>query len=137
MEVVKLSSQEWKAFGTEAHLICFNEHFPAEQNRIDFALLVHENNVPLAYGTCREFDAHTVYFQFGGAFPSAKNTVKSFKAYLKILEAASSHYKRATTLIENTNIPMLKFAMKAGFLITGVRNFKGSILLEHLLEWEV
>lgn len=137
MKVVKLSSDEWKMYAEDAHLICFNERMSAELNRIDFALVVHEGDVPLAYTTCREFDANTVYMQFGGAFPSVRGTLKSFQCYMKMLEALKSHYKRATTLIENNNIPMLKFAMKAGFLITGVRYFKGSVLLEHLLDWEV
>lgn len=136
MELVKLSSSEWHNFSQEAHLICFNEEMSRELNRIDFALVSHEEGLPLAYTTCREFDAETIYMQFGGAFPSAKGTMKSFQSYMKILEALKSHYKRATTLIENKNIPMLKFAMKAGFLITGLRHYKGAILLEHLLEWE-
>ena len=137
MNIAKLSAEEWEKFGTEAHLICFNEHLPAENNRIDFALLTFEEDVPLAYTTCREFDAWTVYMQFGGAFPSAKGTMKSFRSYEKIIESLKGEYKRATTLIENDNMPMLKFAMKAGFKIIGVRNYKGSILLEHLLDWEV
>lgn len=49
-------------------------------------------------------------------------------------EFCEKDYKRITTYIENKNTPMLKFAMKIGFRITGIRNYKNEILLEHLLE---
>ncbi|MNY47228.1 hypothetical protein D3C86_1824810 [compost metagenome] len=104
-------------------------------NRIDFALMTELDGVPLSYMTCREVDEETVYMAYGGSFPSAKNTALSFQSYQAFIEYLSTKYKRATTLIENTNFPMLKFAMKEGLVITGLRNFKGSILLEHSIEW--
>jgi hypothetical protein len=135
MKASYLTPQEWDQYAEKAHLICFDEVMDADINRIDFALVIHEDDVPLSYTTCREFDKNTVYMQFGGAFPSAKNTLKSFFSYKVMLDTLSEKYMRATTLIENTNLPMIKFAMKAGFKIIGVRYYKGSILLEHLLEW--
>lgn len=135
MNVVFMPADQWKQYSEQAHLICFNEHRPADMNRIDFALVADLDGIPQAYMTCREVDAETVYMQYGGAFPSAKGTVKSFRSYEAILGKLSSVYKHGTTLIENTNTPMLRFAMQAGLRVIGVRNFKQSILLEHFIEW--
>lgn len=135
MNVAFITAEQWAKHSEDAHLICFGEKRPAEMNRIDFALLVEADGVPQAYMTCREVDAETVYMQYGGAFPSAKGTIKSFRAYQALLEKLGEVYKYGSTLIENTNTPMMKFAMQAGLRVIGVRNFKESILLEHFIEW--
>ncbi len=133
MIVARLSPKEWHQYSEDAHLICFNEIRPAKMNRIDFAMTTFEDGVPQTYMTCREVDEETLYMQYGGAFPSVQGTVKSFRGYEMMLCELSHHYKRATTLIENKNRAMLKFAMKVGFEIIGVRTFDGKIYLEHLL----
>lgn len=131
MKVVKFTSEQWSKYAETAHLICFDENRPADMNRIDFALVVEEDSVPLCYTTCREVDSETVYMQYGGAFPSAKGTIKSYAGYGLIIEHLLHNYANITTLIENKNTVMLKFAMKVGFLITGLRNYKNTVLLEH------
>lgn len=136
IEVQILTPAEWKEFSEYAHKICFNEVKPSSFDRIDFAMLCVGNGRPCAYVTCRELDPDTVYWQFGGAFPETRGTLLSWKCYEKMNEMIRGKYKRITTLIENNNIVMLKFAMKMGYRIIGVRNFKGSILLEHLLEFD-
>jgi len=135
MQVICLSAAEWEKYSEQAHLICFQEIRPAAINRIDFALVVDDGGLPQAYMTCRETDSETIYMQYGGAFPSAKGTIKSFKAYQLMLDALSGKYKYGTTLIENTNTAMLKFAMQSGLRVIGVRNFCGSILLENFIDW--
>jgi hypothetical protein len=135
VKVVFMPADEWKQYSEKAHLICFAENRSADMNRIDFALVAELNGVPQTYMTCREVDAETVYMQYGGAFPSAKGTVNSFRGYQAMLKQLSTVYKYGTTLIENTNTPMLRFAMQAGLRIIGVRNFKNTILLEHFSEW--
>lgn len=133
--VEKFSPREWEQFSETAHRICFKEHKPSEWDRIDFALMVKNNSRLLGYLTCREIDAETLYWQFGGAFPQTKDTATSFKGYEAFVAYCKPLYKRVTTLIENTNTVMLKMAMKVGFRIVGIRFFKGTILLEHLLEF--
>jgi hypothetical protein len=135
MDLLLLSPDEWTQYAENAHLICFDEKRPSEMNRIDFALLVVEGNVPLGYMTCREVDNETVYMQYGGAFPSLKGTIKTWNAYCKMMDYLKSRFVRATTLIENTNQVMMKFAMKMGLQIIGIRNFKTQIFLEHFIEW--
>lgn len=54
----------------------------------------------------------------------------------KIIEWAEfAGYRRIAFLVENTNEAMLKLAMRCGFLIVGLRTFKGLILLEHVKEF--
>lgn len=135
MRVIKMSSSEWDKYSADAHLICFGEERPAGMNRIDFALTAIEGDIPQAYMTCREVDSESVYMQYGGAFPSSKGTIKSFIGYTSMIAELAHRYKRASTLISNKNHAMLKFAMKVGLDIIGIRNFKGEIFLEHLIEF--
>lgn len=136
IQVIKYSPKDWEIYSESAHRICFHEIKPANFDRIDFALLCVSNDVPCAYVTCREYDHETVYFQFGGAFPGTQGGMKSWKCYEKLTDFARTKYRRITTLIENTNTVMLKFAMKMGYRIIGIRNYGGSVLLEHVLEFD-
>ena len=135
MRVVTMLPAEWDKYSQDAHAVCFGEVRPAGMNRIDFALTTIENDIPLSYMTCREVDSESIYMQYGGAFPSAKGSVKSFISYTMMINHLSTRYKRASTLISNTNHAMLKFAMKVGLEIIGVRLFKGEIFVEHLIEF--
>lgn len=122
-----------------AHLAVFTEQWSLDLERIDFALLtVDENDIPLQYVTIREKDSKTAYLQYGGSFPSVKGTVLSRKSFRAILdELDRTGYERVTFLVENTNKPMLKLALIEDFLITGVRIWDGSVLIEHLKEKKV
>lgn len=135
IEVKFFLSDDWAVMSEDAHLAVFCEKRPWDFNRIDFALLAVDE-VPLQYVTCRELDKFTLYWQYGGSFPSCKGTPKSFAAYKALIEHVKTlEYKRITFLVENNNFSMLKFAMAAGFKIIGIKNFEGSILLEHVLEF--
>lgn len=130
-----LSKDEWKPLSENAHLICFGKHKPVDLERIDFVLMVRHGKQAVGYVTCRELDGDTLYWQFGGAFPGSKGTVLSPKGIDAFLEWCRRYYKRVSFLVENTNQPMLKMAMRSGFKIMGVRVFGQSVLLEHLLEF--
>jgi hypothetical protein len=135
MEVVELSADEWFQYAADAHLSVFNEIRPPDMNRIDFALMVVDNDVPQTFATCRELDSETVYLQYGGSFPETIGTVKSFRCYEMTLLDLSKIYRRCSTLIENKNKAMLKFAMKVGFEIIGLRVFENKIYLEHFIDF--
>lgn len=136
MKVERVTNGEWVRFGYNAHLICFNEKRDTQLDRIDFALLAVDEE-PIAYMTCKELDGKTIYLQYGGAFPSAKGTIKSFFGYAAMLRQLKEYnYDTAGTYIENTNKTMLKFAAKAGWIITGIRTHEGSVLLEHRLKFK-
>jgi hypothetical protein len=135
VKVEKITPAEWAKYSGHAHLIAFGKTLPPGSERIDFALLAVHGEQAMGYVTCREQDAETVYWQFGGAFPGTKDTIRTFQGYRAFVDACRG-YKRITTLIENTNTVMLKMAMAVGFRVVGVRAYKGSILLEHLLEFK-
>lgn len=137
MRVIQISKEKWAELAEKAHLIVFNETKKPDMDRIDFTLLVESGSgIPMQYATCRELDKESLYFQYGGSFPGTKGTINSVRCMEKIIEWAEfAGYKRISFLIENTNEAMLKLAIRTGFLITGIRNFKGLILVEHLKEF--
>lgn len=134
LRLVKISKDEWKALASHAHLAVFSEKMPPEFDRIDFALLAlkgsGDKDVPVAYMTLRELDAESVYMKHGGAFEPIKGTTVSMPCYVMMLNFLKEHYRRVTTLVENTNTVYLKMALSVGFKVIGLRYFGKSILLE-------
>jgi hypothetical protein len=104
----------------KAHAVCFNENRPKEMNTFDFALLATDkDDNAIAYATCIEIDSESVYMQHGGAFPNAKKSMKAVNAYHRFIAFLREKFKRASTRIQNINIPMLKLAFSAGFIVNG------------------
>lgn len=138
IRVVKISGDDWKKWSEQAHAVVFHEKADASEDRIDFTLVVEleESARMLGYITCREHDSKTVYWQYGGAFPGTKDTAMSYYAYKKMVEWCGRHYDRITTVVENTNYPMLKMHLKTGFLIAGFRVFKGKGYAELVKEFQ-
>lgn len=138
MKIHVLTPEEWARFSEDAHRICFSEKGRGDLDRVDFAFLAVEGETPLAYATCREHDAVTVYMQHGGRLTKQGDDRAAYHIYpgmLKLLKEMG--YQLALTQIENTNTTMLKLAMKNGWLITGVRFFEGKILLNHELKFGI
>lgn len=134
MRVEKVSYMEWNKLAEAAHKIAFGEERPAWMNTFDFAIVCFEDEKILSYATIIEMDKNTAYMQHGGAMPSTKGSTRSYLTYEKTIEFLKANYRRITTRIQNTNIPMLKFAMKQGLLIHGVDYYPGEIFLH--LRWE-
>lgn len=131
-KVRKISFEDWISHLAEgSHLLAFGEKRPTSLERIDYALiLVDDKNEIAAFITCKEMDSETVYWQYGGAMPQYKETIYSVKGYELLLNWARDHYNRIHTRIENRNLPMLRMALKLGFLVTGTMTFKNKIYLE-------
>jgi len=135
IEVKKLSKEEWELVSANAHLICFDEQRPSSMDRIDFALMNLVDGEPSSYATIRELDAESCYWQYGGAFPNHKGSTYSYHSYQAVAAwCFDNGYKRISTYIQNTNITMIKFALKLGFKIIGTRTFKNAVYVEFLLE---
>ena len=135
--VHKVPKNVWAEIATETHRLVFGEEPPATQANMDFALVAQDTDKDLyvQYVTCRELDKETVYWGYGGVFPTYKNSLMAYRAYEALTEYAQKDgYKSIFTLIENTNERMLKFALKIGYKIIGVRHVNGCTMLEHLLE---
>jgi hypothetical protein len=132
IEVKKLNPEEWSEFSKLAHAIVFEENRPAEMNRISFCYVTEEDSLPLCFVTVRELDNESLYFQYGGAFPSSIGTPKTKESLSKTLEQASSEgFKRVSWLVKNTNVAMQKLSFNVGFIPTGIRNFEGEIYVEY------
>lgn len=128
IQIQRLSKAEWEPVANFAHQIAFDKK--REGDRSTFALLGSEDGQTLGYVSCIELDSETVYLQFGGTFPPAKKSVRCFNGYSLVIAELEKTYENLFTLIENTNVVMLKMAMKAGFRIIGTRYFKGSVMVE-------
>lgn len=135
MNLIRYNPNEWSFISEDIHLNVFGEFRPKELNRIDFVLMVWDGENPVGYVTCTEYDSKSIYMGYGGVLDHQKKSFKVFSAYKMILDHLKELYLRVNTLIENNNIPMLKLALAAGFLVTGIRYFKGSLMLEHSIEW--
>jgi len=134
LKIVK--PQDWVILAEDFHWAVFGKIKPATKDRIDYTMLVEQDEIAQMYITCRELDSETVYWQFGGSLPPARGSIKSYRAYVICIEWAAMVYKRISTLIDNTNKVMLKAAASVGFKIVGVKNLGGTILLDHVLEFK-
>lgn len=134
--VQRVGATDWHAYAADAHKAVFNEIMPPEYDRIDFAVVtvdLDEKKI-LGYMTCRELDHESVYLKHGGAFPPAVGRQVVVRGYRMMLAELLATYKRLTTLVENTNRTYLKLALSVGWIPIGIRNFKGTVLVELFLE---
>lgn len=130
--VIKIySKKEWLEYSSQFHDVVFNNPEFKEIENIDFSLVAFDGDEALGFATIRVLDKFHAYMQYGGA---VKKGYKILSAYLKMIELLKGSFLNITTLIENTNHPMIKLAMKAGFNINGIRIKSGNIYLEHLIE---
>lgn len=129
----KVSKEEFSKVSKDAHMACFGKERPVEFERYDYALVCYDDQKLTAYSTVLEQDAETAYMQNGGTLTS--NKLKTVKSYLMMTEYLKSNYPVIITKVSNVNIPMIKLALQAGFIIYGVeyfnetKNFEKSIML--------
>lgn len=134
IKIAELGAENWKDFSRHAHVICFLEERKPEEDRIDYALLAVESDVPLGFVTVRDLDKYTSYWQHGGTFPGTRGSTKVLRVMQAFIEEAKSRgYERIGFRVLNTNRAMLKLAFHLNFLVIGVRMFGGEIYLEHML----
>lgn len=136
IRVEKISPQAWKSIGAKAHQLAFGEGRPTGQERLDFALLVLEDDTILGYMTCRELDAVTLQWLYGGVIGKSHAclTWRGLRAAIHWCKAAG--YEKLLSIVENTNRAMLKLELTLGFLIFGLRMHAGHVLVENFLSLE-
>ncbi len=136
LSVKRIESFDWTKMSEYAHIAVFVETWNSGLERISYALLAVDEEIetPIQYVTVSERDSETAHLQYGGTFEPFRNSIKSFRAFEAIMKWLQAKYKYLTCYIENTNHSMMKFAMKAGFLITGSFNFKNQTMLIHFKE---
>jgi hypothetical protein len=133
----KLKKEHWdEVYAKNAHEAVFAETYNPASSRADFALLVVRKDLdePVLYATVQEVNGLSVTLEYGGSFPNHRGSPITFKAYEAILDMLRESYEQAYMMIRNDNRSMLKFALKKGFLVTGVSvGAQGALLLEHTL----
>lgn len=135
-EVFRVSRGVWlEKFHEKSFQNVFGEGRPPEDERCDFALVVSKDAIPFSFVTCRELDAKNLFWQFGGAAQSHKKTVDVMNGLLMFLRWCSERYDSVGFKVENTNLSMIKIALKCGFLIIGTRNFGNETYLELIREF--
>lgn len=135
--VKRVEKDQWKELSVNAHIASFSELWDADIERISYALLMvqSDDDVVAGFATVQDIDAKTAYLQYGGVFERYKNTAVAFRGFHELIKFVQDRYDKIITLVENKNFPMLKFYMKEGFLVTGIRYFKDRILLENTYEF--
>lgn len=136
MIIEKISSEEWKnTYMKSMYEEVFGAERPVGLEKCDYVLIAKDSELdPVGFITCHEMDSETVYWQFGGAAKKVKNTNHVLNHYIHFLAWSLAKYKRVTTRIENTNSSMLRMAIRCGFLVYGIWNFKNKIYLELCFE---
>lgn len=135
-KITRISKDEWhEHLCRDAFNVSFGNVRHPNIERIDFALIATDSfNTISGFVTCKEMDAETLYWQYGGAMPNHSGTINVWNGYRCFIDWAKEKYKRVNTRIENRNYSMLRMAMKAGFCIVGTFNFNGKIYLDLAME---
>lgn len=129
IQAIKLSPEQWANLSKESNAAVFGEVVEPANERIDFALLTLEDDKPLGFLTFQEKDSESLYLQYGGVVLGARGRGTELLDF-NFKGLFEQGYKRISFLVENTNIVMLKVALKIECLIIGVRNYKGKVFVE-------
>lgn len=135
IKVEILTPDEWQLLAHDAHLTVFSESRDHSGDNISYALLAKEGEELTGYLTAREVDRETVYWQFGGAFPGTRGTTRTVRTYEALVNWTRERYKRIVTFVLNTNIAYLRLAMASGFLISGIKYYEKTVLVELSLDF--
>ena len=133
--IERLDPQEWSEISERMNFEIFGEYTPKDKERIDYALLYGVGKEPRGFVTCRELDAETVYWQFGGLLPEYRGTLEGARGQLEFIEYARERYKRVSLRIENENVHYLTMVLKLGFRIVGTLAFGSTVLVQLVLEF--
>lgn len=136
LTVRAVDSTSWSHMGAVSHHFVFGEKAPADHTAIDFALCTFDQNDQIVgYVTVKLLAHEVAYWKYGGSFPNAKGTTISWESYRQFVKWHKENgYKVVTTLIENVNNTMLKFALKMGFQIIGMKIMSQKLYIELVLD---
>jgi hypothetical protein len=136
----KISAAEWRErFEENARLSVFGEHVDPKTTRFDFSILcAHEKHLCI-YTTVREIHSDHAYLSFGGSFPNVRGQTEIVRpAFLGLIDwFFSNGYDQITFHTKNTNYPMQRLSMHAGFVCVGTSTTERHILLEYNLKKEI
>jgi hypothetical protein len=125
LSLEKLPPEKWAELSKSAHLATFGTDRDPAQDRINYALLVHNQEAPCSYSTIIELDSKSAYMQHGGAFPNVAKSVWTVKSYVLMTNYLKERYETVSTKIFHKNTAMLKLAMAAGLSVSGLEVVDG------------
>ena len=137
-EILQIDPKTWQEkYAANARLSVFGEVVEPEDERIDFALLVAKEKELVIYATCKELSRRHVYLCFGGSFPNSRGKSELVRgAFLEMVARLFETYTEITFHTKNTNYPMQRLSMHAGFYVVGVSFGDKHVLLEYNLKKE-
>jgi hypothetical protein len=131
-----LTPSEWAEIAEVARLKSFGDFRPASFDRIDFAmLLLDDQNRPVGYANGSALTADTWHMKYVAAFHRdvGIHVMGDFDpivhGHLRALG-----FRRVLTHISPENLPALRFTMKLGYRICGYANFANEPLVELTLD---
>lgn len=133
VELLYIEPEDWGKYAEDSHAAVFKEYRPSSMDRISYALAASDERGVIGYVTCRETDAESIYWQYGGAVET-RYGIAAYRGFEAFIEYSEKRYKRVSTLVKNDNIKYLHLLMKFGFRVIGLRSFGGEIFLELLKE---
>ncbi len=134
ISITKITPEEWNEnFAKNAHLAMFKENIE-EEDDIDLALIGVIGGQAAAYSTAKHLGQGALHLYYGGAFEPFRGTPELLQLYkMAIMEYMKiSNYLR--TFVHQKNVKYLTLALREGFIVTGIRHFKGDVLLELTLD---
>jgi hypothetical protein len=107
-----------ESFMENIHTNVFNELVPGNFFKFDECLIAEENESLLAYILIKEITTDMIDIAWGGSFKETRGFwIK--KAFQEGTDLLLKHYKTVTFQTRNSNIPMIKLGLSAGFKIVG------------------
>ena len=97
LSVIKCTPEKWANYSQVAHKAVFGEIRDPQLDRISYAMLVHNDNHPIGFTTCREIDSESLYWQYGGCFKGNVG-VPSFRAFEAVFNDSKSTFIPETTI---------------------------------------
>ena len=105
-------------FMENIHKNVFHETVPGHFFKFDDCIIVEDQDSLLAYILIKEITSDMVDIAWGGSFKETRGFwIK--KGFQEVTDLLLKHYKTVTFQTRNTNIPMLKLGLAAGFKIMG------------------
>lgn len=137
-EILKIDPETWKEkYAANARLSVFGEIVEPEDERIDYALLVAKDKELVIYVTLKELSRRHVFMCFGGSFPNSRGKSELVRgAFLTMVEKLFETYDEVTFHTKNSNYPMQRLSMHAGFVVVGITFGDKHVLLEYNLKKE-
>ncbi len=126
----KISPEEWQRdFAANAHQAVFKENL-GEEDEIDIAIIGLIDGQVAGYSTAKFIGDGVIHLNYGGAVDDAKGTPELLMLYRLLIREYLSLGDYLRTYVHNKNRNYLLLALRTGFIVTGMRTFRGDTLLE-------